>query len=232
MRELLEMIAVRCHGGSLPDRYCVIDFETSGFSPTANRILSVGYAMVNGGRICADIGSVILKHDADVPLPPGAMAVNGITREKMNAEGVPQREYMAFFLDTLEHMKTAGFLFAGHNIITFDIPFLEHEAQRIGRKFAFGPNDVLDVGLLVKADQLGMFPWQDETLKDYFTRVYKAGSAGVSWKLDYCYTKYKLHEVIGARGEVHDAGDDCLRTHLVFERMKQVMKPQETACGG
>ena len=58
------------------ERYCVIDVETTGFSPSADRIVEVACALVDGDEV---VGSWATLVDPGIPIPAYATAVHGIT---------------------------------------------------------------------------------------------------------------------------------------------------------
>ena len=60
------------------ERYCVIDVETTGFSPAADRIVELACALVDGGRVVAGWATLV---DPGMPIPTYATAVHGITDE-------------------------------------------------------------------------------------------------------------------------------------------------------
>lgn len=61
-----------------PERYCVIDVETTGFSPTADRVVELACAVVEGDRVAGGWATLV---DPGVPIPPHATAIHGITDE-------------------------------------------------------------------------------------------------------------------------------------------------------
>jgi len=60
------------------ERYCVIDVETTGFSPVRDRIVEVACAVVEGDRVVERWATLV---DPEVPIPPQATAIHGITDE-------------------------------------------------------------------------------------------------------------------------------------------------------
>jgi DNA polymerase-3 subunit epsilon len=58
------------------ERYCVVDVETTGFSPYNDRIVEVACALVDGDRVVERWATLV---NPGVPIPPGATAVHGIT---------------------------------------------------------------------------------------------------------------------------------------------------------
>jgi DNA polymerase III subunit epsilon len=58
------------------ERYCVIDVETTGFSPSRDRIVEVACALIDGDRIVGRWATLV---DPGIAIPPYATAVHGIT---------------------------------------------------------------------------------------------------------------------------------------------------------
>lgn len=59
-----------------PERYCVIDVETTGFSPRADRIVEIACVAVDGFRV-VDRWSTLVN--PGIPIPAEATAIHGIT---------------------------------------------------------------------------------------------------------------------------------------------------------
>lgn len=59
----------------LPERYCVIDVETTGFSPYRDRIVEIACALVDDGRIVGRWATLV---NPGIPIPAHATAVHGI----------------------------------------------------------------------------------------------------------------------------------------------------------
>ena len=64
------------------ERYCVIDVETTGFSPVRDRIVELACAVVEGDRVVERWATLV---DPEMPIPPQASAIHGIT-DQMVAE--------------------------------------------------------------------------------------------------------------------------------------------------
>jgi len=212
-------VAARCPGGKLPDNYLVLDFETTGFSPTASRVLSIGYAAVRSRAVANQPVEHLVKHAEEVENPPGAFAVNKITRQMMLDKGVPHKDLFGLLVEMLMSMRAGRGMVMGHNFAAFDAEFLINEARRAGIMFQFLPNEILDTGILVKAHQLHESIAPGEDLRQFYARISNISSR-VKWGLDYCYVPFGLDKLLPPRGQAHGAGDDCLRTHYVFERLR------------
>lgn len=62
----------------LTDRYAVVDVETTGFSPSQDRIVEVACVLVDEGGIHAQWSTLV---NPQMPIPPYVTAVHGITDE-------------------------------------------------------------------------------------------------------------------------------------------------------
>lgn len=60
----------------LGERYCVIDVETTGFSPVNDRIVEIACAQVEGDRVIDRWTTLV---NPRIPIPAGATAIHGIT---------------------------------------------------------------------------------------------------------------------------------------------------------
>ena len=113
----------------------VFDVETTGVSPSVDRIIEITII-----RVALDGSETVLRLrlNPEVPIPPEATAVNGITDEDVAGKptfAAVAAEIYAF----LEGCDLAGF-----NIIKFDLPLLEAEFERAGVRFSRQGRAVLD----------------------------------------------------------------------------------------
>lgn len=58
------------------ERYCVIDVETTGFSPVTDRVVEMACALVDGDRV---VGRWSMLVNPGIAIPRGASAIHGIT---------------------------------------------------------------------------------------------------------------------------------------------------------
>ncbi|MBV8067055.1 MAG: 3'-5' exonuclease [Candidatus Eremiobacteraeota bacterium] len=64
------------------ERYCVIDVETTGFSPVADRIVEIACALIDGDRIVERWSTLV---NPGIPIPSRATAIHGITDQMVAA---------------------------------------------------------------------------------------------------------------------------------------------------
>lgn len=219
MQKLITEVAKRLRGGVLPDRYLVLDTETSGTSTESDSILQYGCCVV-GNRKKVDAFAVLLNR-GDIFINPGAFDAHGLTAEYCKLNGLPPEEAVALIYQTVIDWRASGGLFAGHNVWNFDACRIEADFRKLGHSFKFLPDEVVDTGMLVKASRLGTVPLPNETLEAFYRRINGVRAKGVYWSLDrYCYDAYELGTSGIAKGEAHDAGADCELTHTLLEKLR------------
>ena len=117
----------------------VLDLETTGISPAADRIVEICVM-----RLSADGAEKLLRQrvNPEVPIPPGATAVHGIT--DADVAGEPTFSQIAVEVrDFLTECDLAGF-----NIARFDLPLLEAEFNRAAIGFSREGRAIVDVMVL------------------------------------------------------------------------------------
>ncbi len=113
------------------DTIVVLDFETTGLSPVADRIIEIGAVKLTGGVVTEEFSMLC---DPGVPLLPKITDITGITSAMLQGKPTPAegvRQLMEFI---------GPHAVAAHNA-PFDMGFLRAEARRNGLQF-FAP--VLD----------------------------------------------------------------------------------------
>jgi DNA polymerase-3 subunit epsilon len=106
-------------------RYAFVDLETSGVSPSVDRITEIGIVLVDGDTLVEEWSSLV---DPGVPIPPEITALTGITNEMVRA--APR---FAVLLPELAR-RLEGRVFVAHNA-RFDYGFLKAEFRRAGERF-------------------------------------------------------------------------------------------------
>lgn len=101
---------------SFPDHYIVFDIETTGFSRTNDRIIEIAANKYHNGILTKRFHTYV---NPGVRIPSGITRLTGIhNSDVLGAPSISQvkGELLAFF---------GTMVLVGHNINTFDIPFLE-----------------------------------------------------------------------------------------------------------
>jgi len=112
-----------------------IDVETTGTHPHSDRIVELSIF-----RVQPD-GSEDYKSrrvNPGVPIPAEATAIHGITDEAV-AEEPMFRQYAKSVCEFLNGCDISGF-----NVITFDLPFIEAELERVGIDFSREDRQLVD----------------------------------------------------------------------------------------
>jgi DNA polymerase III epsilon subunit-like protein len=190
----------------LPRSYVVFDFETTGFSPTDNEITEVGWLVVKDGlagephsALCQIKGSI--PHDVEV--------LTGITNAMVRQGGLDLYNALSLFYDDAGDLPLVG-----HNIVRFDVPFLEASCRRVGlvsperRRYH-------DTAAIFKGARMSM-PYQSTraaTHYDYGLMVLGVPSR-LKYNLALACASYGLQadDVIA-----HRAAGDVLMTHRLYQ---------------
>jgi DNA polymerase-3 subunit epsilon len=110
-------------GAPLVDvEFVVLDLETTGGSPTTDRITEVGAVKVRGGEV---LGSFHALVDPEIPIPPLITALTGIT-DRMVADAEPIQVVLPCLLEFL-----GGAVLVAHNA-PFDRRFLQANLEHHG----------------------------------------------------------------------------------------------------
>jgi DNA polymerase III epsilon subunit family exonuclease len=99
--------------------YVVFDLETTGLS-RKDEIIEIGAIKVVDGNEVSSFAELVKP---EYPIPPFATIISGITNE-MVADARKITDVLADFL-----MFIDGFVLVGHNIASFDIPFIKRVAK-------------------------------------------------------------------------------------------------------
>lgn len=93
-------------------KYCSIDTETGGFSPTKNPIVEIGLILADENYRIVEEYSTLVKNYNDLKYRPEAMEVHGITFEEINDSGVAVSQAYS----ELKELLSPEILYIGHNI--------------------------------------------------------------------------------------------------------------------
>lgn len=104
-------------------KLAIIDFETTGLSPEQDRVIEVGVACFENGRLSALKNWLV---DPGMPIPEESRAVHNISDEELR--GAPKFEAIVAELEAM----VDGHLAVAYNAL-FDRAFLHAELARAGR---------------------------------------------------------------------------------------------------
>jgi len=210
----------------LPNAYLVLDVETSGFSGSINPngtpacIAQFGIAAVRNREITHNYSYLVKRPPGT--MQPGASAVNRITDEMLAEQGELPEILYPRLIRLLEVFREDRCPYIGQNVVKFDAPFINDDFARHGFDFRFELSELIDTGLIYKANQLCVAPRDDEALDAFFERVAEIRSR-VKWNLGLTMRTLHLDAKFGLDLEgAHDAGYDCYMTHLLLEELRQL----------
>ncbi len=181
-----------------PSSYVVFDFETTGLSPEADRIIQVGLCEVVNRRVQRQAGWLV---NQSIEVPPDATEIHGIRTADIRARGVPPEKSLDVLLQTMRKAPTC----IGHNIHRFDVPFLIAECDRL----AMEPpacEDFIDTAALFKGWKLGMPKEPGESHQEYADRVVSIRVAGLRYSIKTCVGEFGIELDAST---LHDASRDA-----------------------
>ncbi|MBL8798904.1 MAG: hypothetical protein JNM56_33780 [Planctomycetia bacterium] len=228
----------RRHYG-LPDFYCVLDVATTGLDPAEDLIVELGLCCVHRGAVQIRVQLPLnWTKEATIDQPwlrrRLARTAEAVERSRgrptsrkypfdyeslADAEQSPQ-EALDMFWGVIEPLQDAGCCFVAHNGWAFDLPFLAAHFQRwLSRTWKVPENQFLDLAVLEKASQCDVFPWEDESLSEFWERARQSRQTAVHWSLyEHCLPTFRLRERHDLSGLLeHHAGFDAYLGHLLLE---------------
>lgn len=124
-----------CKGQSIDTVYCVLDLETTGFSPVTEKITEIGIMKLQGGKVIDEFSCFV---NPQKPIPARVVEVTNIT-DDMVADAETIDTVFPKMLDFIE-----GSVLVAHNA-EFDMGFLKHNAKDLGYDFDFTYLDTLSL---------------------------------------------------------------------------------------
>ncbi len=174
------------------------DTETTGVSPTTDRIVSAALIRREGSAVEATTWLI----DPGIEIPERATEVHGITTERARAEGANPVEALEQIASGLADALTAGVPVAGFNV-QYDLTILESELARHG--------------LPTLADRLpgGIRPIVDPLVLDRHLDKWRKGPRKL---IDMCH----IYAVPVVADDLHAADADVLATLNLVLAMAQM----------
>ena len=130
-----ENSVVNPKGQSIDTTYCVLDLETTGFSPVTEKITEVGIMKVKNGEVIDKFSCFV---NPEKPIPPRVVEVTNITDDMVkNAETIEKvfPKILEFLGDSVIVAHNAG----------FDVGYLKHNAKVLGYEFDYTYIDTLSL---------------------------------------------------------------------------------------
>ena len=120
---------------SIDTTYCVLDLETTGFSPLTEKITEVGIMKVKDGEVIDEFSCFV---NPEKPIPQRVVEVTNITDDMVkDAETIDK-----VFPKVLEFLGDS--VIVAHNA-GFDVGFLKHNAKVLGYDFDYTYIDTLSL---------------------------------------------------------------------------------------
>jgi DNA polymerase-3 subunit alpha (Gram-positive type) len=122
-------------GQSIDTIYCVLDLETTGFSPVTEKITEIGIMKLQDGKVIDEFSCFV---NPQKPIPARVIEVTNITDDMVkDAENID-----VVFPKMLDFIKDS--VLVAHNA-EFDINFLKHNAVTLGYEFDYTYLDTLSL---------------------------------------------------------------------------------------
>ena len=130
-----ENSVVNPKGQSIDTTYCVLDLETTGFSPVTDKITEVGIMKVKDGKVIDKFSCFV---NPEKPIPQRVVEVTNITDD------------MVKDAETIEKVFPKILEFLGDSVIVahnagFDVGYLKHNAKVLGYEFDYTYIDTLSL---------------------------------------------------------------------------------------
>lgn len=118
---------------------CFVDVETTGTSPTKDRIIEVGVLRVENGEVVRQFSSLI---NPQTHVPPMIASLTGIDPTELLS--APLFDEISYELREL----LEGSIFVAHNV-RFDYAFIKHELKRLGLEYSANTIDTVKLSHLL-----------------------------------------------------------------------------------
>lgn len=220
----------------LPKNYLAFDTETTGLDKQVDLLWQFGFCLAREGLPAKGLGYVLnwFSHplvdswwlESRLDYQRRQMSEKGLachSSKRLLQSGRDPLPTLEKALELLSGSSQGDRWVVGHNILRFDIPFVQSTWHRwLGRVADIDLERCLDTGAIAKGLEAGMSPKPGERLLEYSLRVLNARKKGVKWSLtDYVAPKHKLFEKHGLdRSQAHFADFDARLVHLYLEELR------------
>ncbi|MGL4677452.1 MAG: single-stranded-DNA-specific exonuclease RecJ [Brevinema sp.] len=106
--------------------FVFFDIETTGLDPERDNIIEIAAVLTKNGVIIKEFQCLI---STEKTIDPKITQITSITQKMLDIEGIPLIEALTQFLDFIGDLPVVG-----HNIIGFDMKFLQINLQRVLQK--------------------------------------------------------------------------------------------------
>ena len=194
--------------------YISWDLETTGLSPSNDKIIEIGAVKVKDGSI-VETKSWLLNHG--IFLSEKITEITHITDEMIDAEAVKPEIAYAEFIEMFKDIP--DYANVTHNGLKFDILFLNNS---LPEQYGFAKdkllNNMIDTAVLVKADKLQMPRYPNESFKSWGERVMSVRAFGVKYNIPLCCEELKIDT---RNATFHRAAGDAFLTNEIYKALCQ-----------
>jgi DNA polymerase-3 subunit epsilon len=120
---------------------CIIDIEVGGWNKRKNALCSIGALVIDHNLTVVEEFYVLIKphvrrgSDELSSYKPDAMQVNGLNEQQLKKDGLHPSVAMEMIEGMIKRWEIVTF--AGHNIRSFDAPWLNEYMDRFGSGYKF-----------------------------------------------------------------------------------------------
>lgn len=187
---------------NIKKRIVCFDFETDGLSFTENRPIELAAKSIELDGSSKEISLLIKSRK---PLSKTIVDLTGITDEELESNGIEYEDAMSQLCDFMELSKNteSDTYITGHNMLKFDIKFLEQFTEPKSIKLN-KPRQRWDTAGYYKAKKLNLAMIDGESIPDYHLRALFTRAKGLYFKLAICCEEsgVKLSNAHRAMGDV------------------------------
>lgn len=232
-------------GSPLPRNYISWDMETTGFERDWDFPLQIGHVLVADGKIVTRREYILqwtrskfvdqrwlrnrleylkdrIEHDHKLGGRSGR--IWQLDYDRIDREGKDPLKVLTYYRDLFRKCRKNNYLSIGQQGWYDATMFgnVSHEFLE-GDGFDFDPDELFDVGSLVKSIQCDppMLPRPEETLKKWAGRVNATPKPGVLWTIKHAVELFGLKEDASFDPNLlHGAGEDAYWVHRIFEELR------------
>ena len=157
--------------------YAVFDLETTGLDANTSQIIEIGWCVVRN-QLAGKPRALLITCDGGVP--PEIRRFTGISNEMLAADGQELGVALTSFLD-----ETDGLPLVGHNVLRFDMLFVEAACRKAG-KAPPARNRYRDTAALYRASRLGMSPRPRQDHWSFASEALDRRAPGLHFALHVC----------------------------------------------
>jgi len=201
-------VADKINMKNLPKDYIIFDIETTGFSGKTDKVTEIAAIKYIEGKKIAEFNVLF---NWNIPIPPKITELTTITKELLDVEGIdPQKAYMAFIEFIGNSLPVIG-----HNILRFDIPFLNGNFENSLGHLGFR---VIDTAALYKMKKLEIIASEIiEVLNRQMIDVLNARHS-IKYSIDTACAEFNIDKSKITR---HRAMGDCIVTNELYKILAQ-----------